>query len=306
MAGPHRILIPGAEGFLGTRLVKSLSEKGHLVTGLSRSDLDLCDRDQVEHTVSVTKPEVIINAAGISTPRTCSEDPPACFAANTTATFNLLEAIRSRAPGCHLTLLSSAAIYGPGAGEPLTEDDPPAPHSIYGASKLAAEILVGQRVRSKEVSATILRIFNLIGPGQPAGQAAGEFADAVREAIGRGENEVEITVGDPRIARDFTDVRDAAEAIALTISLPGVFNLCSGRQTTLLELADALADLAREQTGPGFAFHLEAEQGRINPGDPLELCGRPDRLRAATGWRPRTPLKTSLGDLLTAGPVSSN
>jgi len=296
-----RILLPGAGGFLGRHIHEALAAAGHRVTGLTRADADLGDPVAVARAIAAARPEVVVNAAGISSPRACREDPAACFTANTAAAFNLLEGIRTEAPGGRLVALSSAAVYGPGGGEPLTEDDAIAPHSVYGASKLAAEVLGGQYIRSGSGRVTTLRVFNLVGPGQPADQAAAEFAREVRAALDRGGREATLTVGDPAISRDFTDVRDAAAAVALTIAAPEtanrILNLCSGRTASLGELAEALARLARREGEPPFTVRTGTDPARTSPGDPHTVCGSPVRLKQATGWEPVIPLEQSLGDL---------
>lgn len=300
MIESRRILVPGAGGFFGGWILDALERAGHRVTGLGRDELDLSDPAAVGETVGKAAPEVIVNAVGISSPRTCREDPAACFTANTGAVLNLLEAIRTRAPESRLVALSSAAVYGPGTGEPLVERDPLTPHSIYGSSKLAAEVLVGQYAREGKVSATTLRVFNLVGPGQPADQAAAEFALATGIALREGRSEASITVGDPEIARDFTDVRDAARAVAAAIETPGRFNLCTGSAVSLRDLATALTGIARRQD-PYFEVKLDPDPARIVPGDARVLSGAPDRLREATGWVPEITLRQSLADLLSSG-----
>lgn len=297
-----RILLTGAAGFFGRRIHRALEDVGARVTALNREDLDLTDGAKVVKTVALLEPEVVVNAAGISSPRACRENPAACFGANTAATFNLLEAIRTGMPAARLVSLSSAAVYGPGSGDPLAEDDPLSPHSVYGASKLAAEVIGGQFIRSGTGRVTTLRVFNLVGPGQPADQAAAEFARDVRDALKEGRREVSITVGDPKISRDFTDVRDAAGAVARAVAEPAtvnrIFNLCSGRAVSLREITDHLAGLVRRPGEPPFEVRLETDPARTSPGDPHTVCGSGERLLQATGWQATVPLKHSLRNLL--------
>lgn len=302
MGTGQRILLTGAAGFFGRQIHRALEEAGHRVTGLTRGDLDLFDQPAVARTVATVAPDVVVNAAGISSPRACREDPHACFRANTAVTFNLLEGIRTGSPSGRLISLSSAAVYGTGAGDPLTEDDPLSPHSVYGASKLAAEVLGGQFIRSGTGRVTTLRVFNLAGPGQPGDQAVAEFARDIRDARADGRHEVSITVGDPGISRDFTDVRDAAEAVARVVAEPAttnrIFNLCSGRTVSLREIADSLARLAHRPGEPPFTVSLATDPSRTSPGDPHTVCGSGERLFRATGWRATVPLERSLEDLL--------
>lgn len=306
MTGRERIFVPGSHGFFGGWIARALAAAGHEVIGGTRSGrepgtlaCELRDPGSVARAVAAAAPTVVVNAAGISSPERARRDPAGCFAANVGGTLHLLEAIRAAAPGARLVSLSSAAVYGPGADGPLDEDAPPAPRSVYGASKLAAELLCGQHAREHGLPVATLRAFNLIGPGQPASQAAAEFAGAVGAALARGRDEARIAVGDPATGRDFTDVRDAAAAVAAVVSsrAEGTFNLCSGRIATLRDLADELAALATERAGRPFTARLAPDPER-RPGDPRTLRGSPRRLAAATGWAPETPLARSLADLL--------
>ncbi|MDQ2621999.1 MAG: NAD(P)-dependent oxidoreductase [Actinomycetota bacterium] len=308
MADPERILLSGSNGFFGSWIRRALSEAGHDVVAGTRSGvdgtirLDLDDPGSVARAVAETGPTVIVNAAGISSPAAARKDPGRCFAANTGGTLNLLEAIRTKAPDARLVTLSSAAVYGAGTDDRLDEEEPPAPHSIYGASKLAAEVLCGQYIRERGAAITTLRVFNLVGPGQPGDQASAEFTGAVRRALEAGRPDVEITVGDPGISRDYTDVRDAAAAVAAVIGSggQGIFNLCSGEATSLADLGDTLSGLATTLKGAPFAVRLRRDPARTSPGDPHTICGSGERLRTATGWSPKTPLSRSLADLLAA------
>lgn len=304
MGDAGHTLVLGAGGFFGGWIRRVFEAGGGRVTAPARDRLDLTDPKAVAAAVAAARPDVIVNAAGMSSPRACHEDPAGCLEANVAGTFNLLEAAAAEAPGARLVLLSSAAVYGPGAGELLTEEDLPAPRSAYGASKLAAEMLTGQYVREGRLEATTLRVFNLAGPGQPASQAAAGFAAEVREALAAGHDSVRITVGNPETARDFTDVRDAARAVALAAAAPAaanrILNLCSGRPVSLEELAGVLGGLAAERSGRPLRVRLQPDPERVAPGDPFTLCGSPEKLRDATGWKPRIPLGESLSSLLSA------
>ncbi len=308
MPDPERILVPGSNGFFGRWICRALTRAGHRVIGTSRSgtDADPDARFDLRNTAAVLRavgeamPTVIVNAAGISSPGTARLDPAACFAANTGGTLNLLEAIRLAVPEARLVNLSSAAVYGASTDDPLDEEDPLTPHSVYGASKLAAEVLCGQYGREHGMPITTLRVFNLIGPGQPSDQAAAEFAGAVGTALGRQLDEARVTVGNPAISRDFTDVRDAAIAVAAVIDSgsSGTYNLCSGRATSLAELADLLSDLASKSAGRPFTARLDRDPNRTAPGDSLTIRGSNRRLAEATGWSPDIPIARSLSDLL--------
>lgn len=303
----ERVLIPGANGFFGTWIARTLERSGHEVVGRTGSELDLTDAPRVRREVAATEPTVIVNAAGISSPARARRDPTTCFRVNTGGVLNLLEAARRAAPEARLINLSSAAVYAPSSWDrPVAEDQPVAAGTPYAASKLAAELLCGQYARERRMRVATLRVFNLIGPGQSAEQAAGEFTLAVARALEEGRSKVVIPVGSPSTSRDFTDVRDAADAVCAVIErqVTGVFNLCSGRAVTLAELAAALEGAARERV-PGFTVDLSPEPRRIGASDPGRLVGAPLRLERATGWRAVTPLRHTVASGLESAPDRS-
>ncbi len=233
-------------------------------------------------------------AAGMSSVRAAWNDPPAAFAANTRDVFNLLEALGRSAPGAHLTMLSSASVYGPPESLPLTEDSATEPSSPYGASKLAAEMLCRQHARQHGTGVAVLRLFNQIGPGQGTGQAPSEFARQIAVAERRGERGLMIKVGNPDSERDFTDVRDTGAGIAEVVAdrLDGTFNLCSGEATTLATIVHELNLSTRVEVG------MLVEPERAHPADVTSVRGSPEKITGTTGWKPQTRLEESLEDLL--------
>jgi nucleoside-diphosphate-sugar epimerase len=128
----------------------------------------------------------------------------------------------------------------------------------------------------------ILRVFNLIGPGQHRGVGA-DLMDAAR----KGED-AQMSVKNPGAARDFTDVRDAARAITMVTEAgtEGIYNLCSGSAVRITELADAVAAAA------GIGGDNGVMTGSDRPED--VLVGDPTKLQEAVGWQATIPLAESL------------
>lgn len=291
MAGP--VLVLGGLGFFGRQICGTLADAGLKAVPASRSTgVDLRDPASLERAVGETAPQAVVCAGGVIASDLAAADPAECFGTNVTGISNLVEAISGR--DCHLILISTAAVYAP-SRRPLTEDSPTVPGSIYGASKLAAEKVCGwQAATGRPV--TVLRVFNLVGPGQGPRQVPGEFARAVVEARREGRRRTSVPVRDPAIRRDFIDVRDAARAVEAVVSagLEGTFNLCSGRAQSLTELAGHTASAV-----PGADFELELDGSlEPRPDDPDVICGDPSRLARATGWSARTTLEESLRDLV--------
>jgi len=208
--------------------------------------------------------------------------------------LNLLEAVADEAPPAHLTFASSGEVYAPADG-PHDEEDEVGPLNPYGANKAALEILCGQYARSRRLRIAVIRAFNQVGPGQARSFAASDFAGQVAEAEVEGRPEVELRVGDLSVVRDFTDVRDAAQAYVSVAAdgHTGTFNLCSGRGVRLDSLIEAIAAAAAVE------LRVRADPARSRPAEAREIVGSNARLRAAIGWVPRTGLDATMSDLLT-------
>jgi GDP-4-dehydro-6-deoxy-D-mannose reductase len=296
------LLLIGARGFAGSHLLEAAGAADVRVVPAGREGFagvppcDLRDPAAVAACLDAVAPDLIVNAAGAASVAASWERPGEAFAANATGVLNLLEAVATRRPEAHLLCISSAEVYGePGAEAlPLSEGLEPRPVTPYGAAKAAMETLCGQYARGRGLRVAVVRAFNLFGPGQSQRFAASGFAHRVAEAELGGAAEVELALGNPAAARDFTDVRDAARAL-LEVSrreLCGTYNLCSGRALTIAELVAELSRLARLPVSARHDRDLE------RPADPAALVGDPMRLREATGFEPAMPLSQTLSDLL--------
>jgi GDP-4-dehydro-6-deoxy-D-mannose reductase len=296
------MLIVGAGGFLGSHLRDAAVARGMNVVPASRRPkpggvvCDLLDSASVAACIEATAPDLVVNLAGAPSAVASWQRPADSFAVNATAALNLLEAISAHAPAAHLTCLSSAAVYGepPAAEMPLGEEAPVAPVTPYGAAKAAMEVLCGQYVRSRGLEIAVIRAFNLLGPRQPTFQAASGFARKIAAAELDGATSVELALGNPLAERDFTDVRDAATALAEVAErrLSGTFNLCSGQAQSVAAL---VAQLWRETP---LVVSSRVDPALARPSDPPLLVGDSGRLQRATGWVPRTPVRQSIADLL--------
>ncbi len=257
---------------------------------------DLRDAAAVEACVEAVEPDLVVNAAGAASVQESWEQPGIAFETNATGVLNLLEAIARHAPKAHLLCLSSAEVYGDRGVQdlPLRESLDPNPVTPYGVGKLAMEGFCGEFSRALGMRIAVVRVFNLIGPGQRAEFVASGFAQRVAAAERAGEEQVELALGNPRAVRDFTDVRDAARAL-LEVSrreIGGVFNLCSGRPVSIAELVEELDRVTPLVVSARYAPELE------RPRDPPALVGDPTRLREATGFEPTIPLARTVADLL--------
>lgn len=307
-----RILITGASGFIGRALTDELQGHGHEVRGTSTSgtdgllplDLELQDPGHIENVFREARPEAVVHLAAIQSVRGAAENPARAFRVNTAGTAVMLAAAEKLAPGAHFLFASTAAVYGggklspgdsPGVGSArFLESDPVGPLSPYGASKAAAEYLAFAAGARTGMPVSIIRLFNQIGPGQPADQVPAGFANSIARAEGKGERRLAVEIGNPDAARDFTDVRDTAIALRLVCErcVTGTLNLCSGQTRTLSAVIDSLSSLTAIQ------LELRPVPERTNPNDVEVIGGSPEKLTTSTGWIPKLAFEESLADLL--------
>lgn len=164
-----KILVTGANGLLGQKLVSLLQEKGNIhVVATARGNsaqpitqgefrsLDVTDNNQVEKLVSETKPDVIIHTAAMTQVDDCETKRDECILNNVTAVENLVAACRTH--NVHLVHVSTDFIFDGSTG-PLDELAEPNPVNFYGESKLAAE----KAIQSSGISWSILRTVLVYG-----------------------------------------------------------------------------------------------------------------------------------------------
>ncbi|RMH68489.1 MAG: NAD-dependent epimerase/dehydratase family protein [Actinomyces sp.] len=213
---------------------------------------------------------------------------------NVEGTLNVLAAARRAGVG-RVLVVTSADVYGVVRPDelPLDESTPFRPVSPYAASKAAADLYALQAWLGHHQDVVRARSFNHLGPGQSDRFVASALASrVVANELGGGEV---VRVGNLDARRDFTDVRDVVRAYRLLIlhGSPGeAYNVCSGVDRPVREIAERLVALARRP------MRLEADPALLRPVDLPVSRGDPAKLRAATGWRPEIDLDRTLADLL--------
>ena len=295
------VLVTGISGFVGPRLARRLLEKGDRVSGTYLVDhpvfpeagevrlfeADLQDAAALERVVREAAPDAIVHLAGLSHVGESWKRMPDYFRVNVLGTENLLAA----AAGRPVVIASSAEVYGlvPDPEQPITENRMVDPRTPYALTKAAAERLA---LRS---GAVVARAFNLVGPGQSPKFALPTFAEQLA-AIGRGEREPVLHVGNLSARRDFVHVDDGAEAFRLLAEKGkrgGIYNIASGRAFTISEALERLMGIS------GVKATIRPDPERMRPVDLPLLLGDARPLRSL-GWEPRRTLDDALADLWAA------
>jgi UDP-glucose 4-epimerase len=297
------ILVTGGAGFMGSHLVDALLDQGHAVRVLD--DLSSGSRDNLPREVEFIYGDVINS----TTVEQAFDDVDACFhlaaiasvarssrewlrthQVNLTGTINIFDQARRLRSRREIPVVyaSTAAVYGDCGIIPIGEQCPVAPLSAYGADKRACELHARIAGSVHGIPTLGLRFFNLYGPRQdPRSPYSGVIA-IFAERLARGEP-VEI-FGDGQQVRDFTYVGDAVSALcrALPAASIGasVFDVCTGKGTTVQTLAETMAGLYRTEL---VAYHRPARSGEVRVS-----IGDPRRAAEQLGFRAATALADGL------------
>ena len=241
-----------------------------------------------------SRPDAVVHLAAISFVQDVERAPEPAFTTNVRGTHNLLEATLHHAPDATFVAVSSAEVYGKvsPADLPLRERQPLAPANLYAVTKVAVEALCHACASSLRI--VILRPFNHIGPGQSPSFVVSSFARQIAQ-IEAGRAEPVLRVGNLDARRDFTDVRDVADAYRLAIEYcqPNTpYNVCSGEAVSIQHVLDTLLSMTTAR------IRVEPDPARLRPSDLPILLGCPDKFLQATRWQQRLKLVQSLADVL--------
>jgi GDP-4-dehydro-6-deoxy-D-mannose reductase len=254
--------------------------------------VDLLDADRTRTAVAAARPGVVYHLAALAHVGRSWSDPGATLAQNQAMTLNVLDALRTEAPGAMLVAVSSGEVYGPPASLPVDELAPLRPQNPYAVSKAAGDLLAGFYADAHGLRVARPRAFNHSGPGQPALYALASFARQVAAGLEAGDEPIRVVTGNPEARRDYTDVRDVVRAYRLLAAAgeSGVVNVCSGRSASARELIAALGRAA------GADIEHVVDERLVRPHEVMEIRGSAARLHELTGWEPEIPLETTLAD----------
>jgi UDP-glucose 4-epimerase len=295
-----RVVVTGGAGFIGSHVADAFLARGDEVLVIddlsagSRENvperarleqLDIVDGEQLRRTVAEYRPEAVCHLAAQASVTASVTNPRRDLDVNVAGTLNVCEAAKEVA--ARIVFASTGgALYGDGAPIPTSEDSPPEPLAPYGASKLAAEGYVATWGRLHGLPNVVLRLGNIYGPRQSPHGEAGVVA-IFSERLLRGEPPV--VYGNGRPTRDYVHVLDAADAfVRATAGEAGIFNVGSGRETSVLELLEILQRVSGNSVAP--------RPEPLRPGELRRSALESNRIEAALGWRARVPLDEGLAE----------
>jgi UDP-glucose 4-epimerase len=290
-----RVLVTGGAGFIGSHLVDALVARGDevaVVDDMSAGRPGRVSAQAAVHKLTVTeaaalaavtaefRPDVICHLAARIDVRASVADPVDDARINVIGTVNVLEA--ARVVGARVLFGSTGAvIYGRDAPIPSLEDVLPLPESPYGVAKNCAEQYVELYNRLHGTRHAVLRFANVYGPRQdPVGQV-GVVAIFCARALAA---QRPVIYGDGQQTRDFVYVADAVNAYiaAADRGRPGIWNIGTGVEVSVLELARIIGTVAGRPVDPVFAS--------ARPGELRRGALASERARRDLGWIPTVSL----------------
>ena len=305
-------LVTGAEGFIGSHLVRFLQAKGWNVIGGYRSydtssdsfpklprlrfvQCDLSNGQRVEQIFKEYEPTHVFHLGAQSLPMLSWADPVSTFESNIMGSLHVFEAVRHMKQRPIVVSACSSAEYGnvPASAIPVTEEQPLRPLHPYGISKVCLDLLAREYFLDYNIPAVNVRLFNTTGPGK-TNDAPSDFVRQLSR-IKKGTQPPVIEVGNLKPRRAYLNVNDTVRGfyLAATKGRRGeAYNLCA---TTTHEVGELLKIAIRLA---GVKVEIRPAARLMRPSDEKIIFGSTEKIRKHTGWKPLRHIEQTLGSML--------
>lgn len=300
-----RVLITGGNGYVGRALTRKLygvhevAVLDNLRYGTLRFSpeesrrftlhkLDIRDYNAVETVMNDFRPDTVIHLAAIHFIPECDRMPDEAIAINTLGTANV---VRATAPGSRFVFASTAAVYAAESTPHEEATSPVAPMDVYGLTKLHGEHYVSHWANQKQLHARIVRLFNVVGPGE----TNPHVLPAILAQALKGQRTLRLGNCHPR--RDYIHVSDVADGFAAVAFAPNekpgvdIVNLGTGVTHSVTEIVHELGLVV------GEPLTIEYDPARMRESDRPFLAAATGKIRQTYKWTPQFTLTDTLHDL---------
>jgi nucleoside-diphosphate-sugar epimerase len=302
--------VTGAEGFIGSHLVKFLHSRGWQVVASYKAhdsnsfpkaanlrfvQCDLSNGQRITQLLREYEPTYIFHLGAQSLPTISWSDPVFTFESNIMGSLYMLEAVRAMKRRPVVVSACSSAEYGkvPSSAIPVSEDQPLQPLHPYGISKVCLDLLAREYFHDHRVPTVNLRLFNTTGPGK-TNDAPSDF---VRQLVRmrKGLQSPVLRVGNLKPHRAYLHVDDVVHGFYLA-AIKGTrgeaYNLCAARTYQISELLRLAIRLSGEKPA------IRPVRRLMRPSDEPIIFGNTRKMRRDTGWKPLVSMEQTLKSML--------
>ncbi len=294
-----RVLVTGANGFLGAHVCRALQRGGHapvaaargtsdlwrldgLAAGVEKVTIDITDSASVDEALDHAGPlDGVVNCAGYGVNYN-EQDAATAYSVNMAGAMTM--ALASHMRGLRFIQIGTSYEYGEWSDD-ISEDFPLKPSGIYGKTKAAASLSLTALAGSTGADISILRMFSMYGPLEGGHKLIPGVLDA--DANGR---RMEMTPGEQ--VRDYLYVGDAAQAVCKSLLRtqvqPGeILNVCSGREVTLKAIVTAAVTGSQSIVWGARPYR---------PGEMMRVVGNPALAEQTLDWTAATGLEAGMAE----------
>lgn len=299
-------LVTGAEGFIGSHMVKFLQSKDYNVIGTYAAEgaapfpklpnlrflkCDLRNGQRVTQVLTQHQPNYIFHLGAQSLPTESWADPVRTFESNIMGSLHLFEAVRYFERPPVVVSACSSAEYGhvADAEMPVKEEHTLRPLHPYGISKVCLDLLGREYFLDYKIPAVNIRLFNTTGPGKTNDAPSDFVRQLVR--IKKGLQDPTVEVGNLKPRRAFLDVQDTVRGFyaAATRGKRGeAYNLCADRTYPIHEILRTAMRLS------GVKAEVRPVSRLMRPSDEKIIFGSTKKIRRDTGWKPLNGIEQTL------------
>jgi len=303
-----KVLVTGADGFIGSHLTEKLLQKGYDVrafcyynsfnswgwldtlpkTTLDKIDIFMGDiRDPNGVRTAMEGMDIVFHLAALIAIPFSYHSPDSYIDTNVKGTLNVLQAARDLKTE-RVLVTSTSEVYGTAQYVPIDEKHPRQPQSPYSASKIGADCLAESFFRSFKLPVTIVRPFNTYGPRQ----SARAIIPTVITQLLKGKKE--ISLGDLTPTRDLLYVDDTTEGfIAIAEATELIGEDCNLATASEIGIGDLALEIIR-QINPSATIAADDQRLRPERSEVFRLFGSNEKIRKYTSWQPKFTLDSGL------------
>lgn len=304
-----KVLVTGADGFIGSHLVEALLQKGYAVRALSQynsfnnwgwlegithPDLEVVTGDVRDpnlcRTISQGVDTIYHLAALIAIPYSYIA-PDSYVDTNIKGTLNICQAAAANNVK-RLVVTSTSEVYGTAKQVPIPETHPKQPQSPYSATKIGADAIALSFYNAFELPVVIARPFNTYGPRQ----SARAIIPTIISQIASGKSEIK--VGDLSPTRDFNYVKDTAAGFIALGETEGIegkeINIATGTEISMKDTLSLIAEIMEKDV----RFVVDPSRLRPSGSEVFRLCGDNTLITSLTDWSPKYDIRSGLKETI--------